>query len=129
MMEPSVTERSSADVTRTTRLLAVVVIAALGLAPTGCGDDEPATIVTIADAAERAGPVELSGFVVERDGVARLCEALLESFPPQCGEPSVTIANVYELGADLATEQDVRWTDLAVRLTGTVADGVVTIGG
>ena len=115
--------------TRTSgRRLAIAVVAVMGLTMAACGDDEPETITTIADASEGSGSVELEGFVVEVDGVAELCEALLESFPPQCGEPSVAIANVDELDATFTTEQNVRWTDLSVTAVGTVEDGVLTIG-
>ncbi len=109
------------------RSTAIGVAASLTLLVSGCGDDDTDVITTIADATAQTGSVELDGFVVELDGVAKLCEALLESFPPQCGEPSVTIANIDELDATFATEQGVRWTDLSVRVVGTVDGGVVTI--
>jgi hypothetical protein len=67
--------------------------------------------------------------VGERDGVARLCEALLESFPPQCGGPSVVTANLEELDATFTTEQGVSWTDLSVSVVGTVDAGVLTLNG
>ena len=111
------------------RFLAVAIAAALGLTGAACGDDDAETITTIADASDGNGAVELEGFVVEVDDVAKLCEALLESFPPQCGEPFVTIANIDELDAVFATEQNVRWTDLAVSVVGTVEAGVLTIQG
>lgn len=111
------------------RALAFAVAAVLGLTVLGCGDDDPETITTLSEASEGTGAAELEGFVVERDGVAKLCEALLESFPPQCGEPSVVIANVGELDAEFTTEQNVRWTDLPVSAVGTVEGGVLTLQG
>lgn len=108
---------------------AAAVAAVLALTMAGCGDDEPETFTTIAEASEGTGAAELEGFVVERDGVAKLCEALLESFPPQCGEPSVVIANIEALDAAFATEQGVSWTDLSVSVVGTVDDGVLTLEG
>ncbi len=112
-----------------TRLAAVALAATLGVTFAACGEDDPETITTISAASEGSGAAELEGFVVERDGVARLCEALLESFPPQCGEPSVVIANIDELDATFTTEQDVRWTDLPVDVVGTVDAGVLTLEG
>lgn len=105
------------------------VAAALIAAMVGCGDDEPETLTSIADASEGTGAAELEGFVVEREGVAKLCEALLESFPPQCGEPSVVIANIEELDATFTTEQGVSWTDLSVGVVGTVDAGALTLDG
>jgi hypothetical protein len=37
------------------------------------------------------GPLMIKGYIIERDGAARLCSAILESSPPQCGEPSLRI--------------------------------------
>jgi hypothetical protein len=31
------------------------------------------------------------GYLIERDGELRLCDAILESSPPQCGEPSLRV--------------------------------------
>ena len=112
-----------------TSLATVALVAVLGLTAAACGDDDPETITTIGAAAGGTGAAELEGFIVERDGVARLCEALLESFPPQCGEPSVTVANVEALDATFTTEQGVRWTDQPVTAVGTVDAGVLTLGG
>jgi hypothetical protein len=67
-------------------LAAVVLLAACG----GSEDDGP---VSVGRALERGSdePQLVSGYVIERDGVPRLCEAILESFPPQCGEPSLRL--------------------------------------
>ncbi|MDQ3067348.1 MAG: hypothetical protein M3R12_09400, partial [Actinomycetota bacterium] len=32
------------------------------------------------------GPLLVRGYLIERDGELRLCQAILESSPPQCGE-------------------------------------------
>ena len=69
-------------------MLALVLLAA------ACGggseDDGP---VGVGEAIERGTdePQLVSGYVIERNGVPRLCEAILESFPPQCGEPSLRL--------------------------------------
>ena len=70
---------------------------------------------------EGDAPVEASviGYVVWDDDDARLCELLMESFPPQCGGVSLTIVNPEALTVELEEEQSVRWTDDRVRLTGT----------
>ena len=55
--------------------------------------------------------VDVSGYVVWDDAGARLCEVLMESFPPQCGGDAVAIANPESLGVELREEQGIRWTD------------------
>lgn len=37
------------------------------------------------------GPLMVKGYLIERDGELRLCELILESYPPQCGEPSLLV--------------------------------------
>jgi hypothetical protein len=67
-------------------LLVVVLLAA-------CGGSDEAGPVSVEEAIERSSdePQLVSGYVIERNGVPRLCEAILESFPPQCGEPSLRL--------------------------------------
>lgn len=101
----------------------VLIAAALG----GCGDDDRTTYTTISEAAAGTGDAELKGSVVVRDGVARLCEALLESFPPQCGEPSIEVTDVEVVDSRWTHAQGVSWTDLPVEVSGTVDAGVLTI--
>lgn len=77
----------------------------------GCGGDDgdagaPATTpsppsaqpvpgggLTVAEAkgSDVEGPLAVAGNLVERDGAVRLCSAVLESSPPQCGEPSLRL--------------------------------------
>ena len=92
------------------------LIAALVLLAPACGgDDGP---VTIADARDRSGVFLVEGYLVERDGELRLCEAILESFPPQCGEPSLRA-----VGPGLAPSEE------RVSLLGRVEDGTITVAG
>lgn len=62
------------------------------------------------------GPLMVRGYLIERDGELRLCEAILESSPPQCGEPSLRV----EGPAPAASEE-------RVSLLGEVEDGTITI--
>ncbi len=66
-------------------------------------------------------PVEATvvGYVLWNDDDARLCEVLMESFPPQCGGESVAIANPEALEVELEQEQSVRWTNDRVQVVGT----------
>lgn len=61
----------------------------------------------------------VSGFVVWDDNSARLCEVLMESFPPQCGGNSVTITNPEALDVELLQQQSVRWTNGRIQVSGT----------
>lgn len=65
------------------------------------------------------GDVVVAGFLVDNGSRVRLCDALAESYPPQCGGASVVIANPELLDLDWSEEQGVRWTDLPVVLEGT----------
>ena len=40
---------------------------------------------------ELDGPLMVKGYLIERAGELRLCSAILESSPPQCGEPSLLV--------------------------------------
>ena len=42
-------------------------------------------------ASDLHGPLMVRGYLIDRDGELRLCEAILESSPPQCGEPSLRV--------------------------------------
>ena len=102
-------------------LLTVLVVGSLVLV--ACGDDdastddEPpsdATILSVDQLVARSAdtPIGVQGFLLDRDGVTRLCAVIMESFPPQCGEPAVEL-----VGLDLAqvagtqTEQGVTWKE------------------
>jgi hypothetical protein len=93
-------------------------------------------VLTIADG-EDAGPgmsvaealghratddlVAVSGALfVDPDGTVRLCDAIAESFPPQCGGERIVVEglNLAAIG-DLQTEGEVSWAE-SVTLFGSV---------
>lgn len=104
----------------------VVAAAVLAAGPllTACGDDDapaasaPDTAVagpiTVEQLVERSAdtPIAVEGFLHVSDGVTRLCAAILESYPPQCGEPSVELVglDVEELDG-VTTDQGVSWKE------------------
>ncbi len=74
------------------------------------------------------GPLLVNGFVLAQGGQVLLCAVLLESFPPQCGKPSLEVQGLDLDGFEgLSSEGDVRWTDQPVQLLGAVSDGVLTV--
>lgn len=89
------------------RALTLVALAAL-LA--GCGGGE---------SVER-------GYLVDAGEGVRLCEALAESFPPQCGGRSLRVEGPLP---DVAWSEaeGVRWTDGQVELRGEVEDGTLVL--
>ena len=104
------------------RVIALVaLVAACGSDSTTDTSDSAIAPIEVAELLDGSSPREASviGFVVIDEGVARLCEALAESFPPQCGGSAVAIANPDALTVALEQEQAVRWTNERVRLDGT----------
>jgi hypothetical protein len=89
-------------------------------------DGEPISVMTVSDAAAATGQVTVTGFVVQSGDEARLCEALAESFPPQCGGASIILSNLDQIDPDsLQNEGEVTWTDYAVTVFGEMADGTL----
>lgn len=108
----------------------LVVVLVLSLA--ACGGEEtsepapspPASAMgpglTVAEAidSDLEGPLLVRGVLVERDGKLRLCSAILESQPPQCGEPSLAIEG--DAGGDVGDQ---------VKLLGEVEGGEIRLSG
>ena len=74
------------------------------------------------------GGFAIAGFYFDDGSGPLLCEALAESFPPQCGGASIPIDNSSGIELDgLVTESAVTWTDQAAVLVGEVVDGVFVV--
>lgn len=122
-------------------LLAGLAAFALG----GCGDsdspddggstDPTSAVVTVADDADTLTVGELldredqgqSGenvvvvaILLDDGSGLRMCEALAESFPPQCGGRSIEVVNPDVIDVELTEEQGVRWSEAPVQLLGWV---------
>jgi hypothetical protein len=90
---------------------------------TGGPSSQPDGSVLLADAVATGieGPFLVQGFYYADAAGERLCSTLAESFPPQCGEPSLALDNA--AGADLgelSTEDDVRWSPATITLEGEI---------
>ena len=96
--------------------------------PPGDTDGPSIPTLTIADAADAIGQATVTGFLVDVAGESRLCEALAESFPPQCGGASITMTSLDQIDPDeLKTEGDVTWTDYQVTVFGEMVDGTLVV--
>jgi hypothetical protein len=131
---------------KTTFALLAALLAAVALA--GCGGDDdddaaggdtspaptapvgPGISIEEALESDSTEPLLVEGNLLVLDGQARLCSALAESFPPQCGGASLLVTGLDVAQVEgLMVEQDVMWTDRPIQLAGTVADGILTVSG
>lgn len=114
-------------------LFGIVVTIGLLAAMSGCGSDSdrPTTSdaggpITVEQLLARSAdtPVAAQGLLHVDQGVARLCGAIMESYPPQCGAPSVEL-----VGLDLAavegttTAEEVTWKEGVVLNLERAVDG------
>ena len=130
------------SVTAVGRLLALVAV--LALAAVACGNDDgedaggaPSTssspsgrdVLTVGEALGSSGRVTVRGtlFVSDADGI-RLCDAILESFPPQCGQPSIQVDGLDLSTVALQSSDDgaVSWAE-QIELEGRVEDGKLRV--
>jgi hypothetical protein len=121
-------------------LLAAVALTACGGDDDSAAGDDTSTAsavpvgpgISIEEALETDSdePQLVNGNLLITDGQARLCSALAESFPPQCGGASLLITGLDLAQVDeLIVEGDVMWTDRPIQLAGVVADGILTVSG
>lgn len=91
-------------------------------APSDASDEAPSTSLSAAQvlaAGTIDGSFVVSGYLfVDADGNVRLCDMVLESYPPQCGGDSIAVAgDLSDLG--LTSDQGVSWSDNPIELEGT----------
>ena len=123
------------------RTLALVATLVVAVALAACGEDDdpvgdPATVTDTQASGLGAGPAVsiddalasgsdemllVNGNLLAQGGEVRLCSALAESFPPQCGGASLHVVGLNLAEVDgLVTEADVGWTDRPIELLGVV---------
>lgn len=131
-----------------TKLLITVIAAAAVL--TACGGDAPSSSaggdtsggvslgapiagggLTVDEAltTDATGPLAVHGLLIDSGSGVRLCAAILESFPPQCGGASLDVVGVTvadQPGAQ--TANSVTWVEDA-SLTGDLDGQTFTVSG
>lgn len=108
-------------------LVALIVLAAFA---GGCGANDPSSrpwevydLVT----ADVTGEIQVVGALFDNGDGLVICDALAESFPPQCPGPSIRISNPDDVVAEYTTSGSVRWTDTTVTLDGEMVDGELQV--
>lgn len=125
--------RAKTDTPIRRRAAVLLAVVALGAAACGedSGDDRIVEVISPAEAIDRDGPAIVQGFlwseIRDEEQITFLCEAVLESFPPQCGEPSISVAglDLVEVGG-MQFDENVFWAE-GVRLRGELAEGTLTV--
>jgi hypothetical protein len=115
-------------------LTAAGLTAAALLLAAACGKGEspasPEGTFTIEEAlrADVDGPIRVRGTVIADARGVRLCSAILESHPPQCGKPSLVVRGLDLVGvSNMEQAKGVGWTSREVTIEGEVDDGVLTV--
>lgn len=116
------------------RIPLVGAILLMMVASCGGDSDAEARVLSISEAAE-GSPGDLAtveGFIVADSENIRLCEALAESFPPQCGGNFFVLTD-FDASAFpqiFSTSRDVIWTDEAQDVVGFLeVGGVIRVEG
>jgi hypothetical protein len=105
--------------------LVLPACAAAATTSTSSGDASgPAITVDQLVARSSDTPIVVQGLLISHDGVVRLCAAVLESFPPQCGGESVELTGLDPASVPgVTTEQGVTWKEGAVVQVQRTQDG------
>jgi hypothetical protein len=103
------------------------------LLPACGGGESPASgdrVLSVEEAleADGNGPVRVRGTLMADAREVRLCSAILESHPPQCGQPSLAVRGLDLVGvSNMEQAKGVRWTSRQATLAGEVDGGVLTV--
>lgn len=100
----------------------------LALSACGSGDGDSGSSSAPAPAPTGGEAFEFTGYLVRLQGETRICEALAESYPPQCGGTSYRVVGLDFAGAQgLEEASGVTWSQEAVTLEGVLADDGETL--
>jgi hypothetical protein len=118
----------------------VLLLAAAVALAAGCGGNEaerqppapsptgPGLTVSEALASDAEGLLLVRGALYARGAEVRLCEALAESYPPQCGVASVPLEGLSVSDVrGVQRAQGVAWTDTEIKVLGELENGVLVV--
>ena len=90
----------------------VAVVIALVLFVAGCGSGDGGAVLSVEEAVNHQGRAEVTGFLHANGSDVRLCAAVLESYPPQCGRPALDVEGLDLASVDgLQREGTVAWKE------------------
>jgi hypothetical protein len=105
----------------------LLVVAGCGGAESSASPDGTFSVEEALDA-DTDGPIRVRGTLIADAREVRLCSAILESHPPQCGRPSLRVRGLDVVGlSNMEQAKGVGWTRREVTLVGEVDDGVLTV--
>ena len=111
-------------------LLLGLMAASCGEAAREAGTLQPRETLSVEQAfkSNATGRVRVRGILFADARDVRLCSAILESHPPQCGRPSLVVRGLDLVGvSNMEQAKGVRWTSREATLVGEVDDGVLTV--
>ncbi len=73
--------------------------------------------------------VVVTGALFVEDDTVRLCSAVAESFPPQCGGASLEVEGLDLSDLELEEEQGIRWSEGSVEVEGVMSGDVLSVVG
>lgn len=73
------------------------------------------------------GIIAVRGFLIMNEDEARLCDLVLESLPPQCGNPSVALEGFDPSLEETKTQAGITWTDFPVIIFGEMENGILVV--
>ena len=95
--------------------------------PTTTVPSAPITVDQLV-ARSAATPITVSGLLITQDGVVKLCELILESYPPQCGGAFVELTGIDVAAQEGAqTVEGVTWIEGAVVTVQRQQDGTFAV--
>lgn len=110
--------------------ISISILLAVGLVSCNfLSDNNNENNMSIAEALRKQpdGVINVRGFLYQYNGDVQLCDELLESFPPQCGSPSLVVRGLdLDTIPDLVRAEGCVWTKQMIEVSGILRDKVLT---